>query len=581
MGTAAQPDMVLSIPAVSPLGKAIQQVMAMEVIRDRKLTRWRDTQAFIAPYSSAVEAGDLAYERNAENVIETSIFFARKTLAAFFASAMTNPSRVWFEWQFRNPDLMESEAAKQFLRDLNERAFIIKSQSNFYDVMTWNYEEWPTFATSCILIEEDEADVVRYVPFPIGSYALADDHKGRCTAVSRRFEMTVRQIVERFATKPDGTIDSNKLSPRIKSLIDARAYEERVEICHLVCPNDAFNPIKQTPEFFRYASLYWEWGAANATGAGGGFLAREGYREWPFMVYRWKRIAGDPFGVDAPGIATLADVKSAQQMESDKLMGIEKLVKPPMVAPADAGTLKLLPGSTNKIATRTGSQVGPIHETAPVAIQVIGMEQDRLKERIYQHWNTRLVLGLTATEGPEGGRDKTATEVNAMSQERMMVLGPVVESASYPLSVDAERLFAIMARRGFLPPVPPELEGEPLVIKYTSMLALALRSVGLSSLREYGYTQAEMFKLTGDPAILRRTDWSEWAQEVGDHMGISPNVQRSDEEVEAIARAEAEAIARQQKAEQDALEARTVKDLGTTPMNSDSALDALAGQGAV
>lgn len=577
MTSVVTPEPVLSIPALTPLGKAARQVIQMELVRDRKVPRWLDIQAFIAPYSSNVQQSDLAYERNAENVLESSVFFARKTLASFLASAMTNPSRIWSEWELANPDYAESEAAKQFTHDLNERRFTLLRQSNFYDEMATVYEEWPTYSTCVVLIEEDEEDVFRYVRFPIGSYGLADDHKGRCVAVSRRFTMTVRQVVERFATKPDGTIDRDKLSLRTRALVDNENYDTPIEIAHLVCPNDDFNPVKQTPEFFRFASLYWEWGATMADGPLGGFLAKEGYREWPFMVFRWGRIAGDPFGVGGPGTDTIADVKSLQQIESDKLMGIEKLVKPTTVSPTEAGHISLLPGVNNKVATRTGSQVGPLHTVDPVGITVAAEEQERVKERIYQHWYTRLVLSLTATEGAEGGRDKTATEINAMSQERFLVLGRTVESASYPFSVAADREFAIMQRRGFLPPVPPELEGEPLVIKYTSMLALAQRSVPLTSLREYALVMAETFKLTGDPAIMNRTNWSEWAQEVGDAMGVSPKVQNSDEEVAKIEQAQQAAAQAQAKAEQEALEAKTVKDLGTTPMNQDSALDALAG----
>lgn len=569
-------DTVLSVPALTPLGKAIQQVGAMEMLRDRKIPRWRDIQAFVAPYSTQIEIGDRNYERNADNVIDTSIFFARTTLASFCASAMTNPSRVWSEGSITNPLLKESEAAKQWIRDFNDRRTTLLSQSNFYDTMAWVYEEWPTFATAVVLIEEDEEDVFRYVPLGVGSYALADDAKGRCIAVSRRFEMTVRQVVERFATKPNGTVDTAKLSSRINALLKAEAYEEKVEVAHLVCPNDRFNPSKQTPEFFEFASLYWEWGNASATGPLGGFLAREGYREWPFMVFRWKRIAGDPWGVDSPGYATVADVKSLQQMESDKLMQIEKLARPATVAPSDAGPISLLPGAQNKVATRTGSQVGTIHDVVPIGVQITGQEQDRIKERMFQHWHTRLVMALTASEG-EGGRERTATEVQAIGQEKFLVLGRMVESAHYPFDTAFDREFAIMQRRGFLPEIPPDLEGEVIVPRYTSMLAIAQRSVGLSSLRDYGYSQAEMFKLTGDPAILRRTDWSEWAQEMGDHYGISPAVQRSDEEIAQIVRAEQERMAAMQEAERQKMASETVKNLAQSPTSGENALTALSG----
>ncbi len=576
MTTAVLPEPILTIPALTPLGKAARQVVAMEQIRDRKVPRWLDVQAFIAPYSSNVQQADLAYERNAENVLEGSIFFNRNTLGSFFATAMTNPSRIWSEWEFANPLLKESEAAKEFAYELNTRRFQLLARSNFYPTMDWVYEEWPTFATAVVLIEEDEEDVFRYVPFPIGSYALADDHKGRCCAVSRRFAMTVRQVVERFATKPDGTVDREKLSLRTKALVDNENYEAQIEIAHLVCPNDDFNPVKQTPDSWKYASLYWEWGATAGLGPNDGFLAREGYREWPFMVYRWKRIAGDPFGVDSPGIATLAEVKSAQQMESDKLMGIEKLVKPPTVAPTSAGFISLLPAAQNKVDTRTGNQVGPIHEVPPLGIQLVGEEQDKIAERIGRLRYTSLILALTATEGA-GGRERTATEIREIGTEKLLVLGRAVEAAHEALTTASEREYAIMARRGFLPPIPPELEGEPLLIKYTSMLALAQRSVGLNTSREYGLVIAEMAKLTGDPDILIRTDWSEWAQDIGDKFGVNPKVQRSDEEVAAIRQAQAQAQAEERQAMVAEQEAKAAKTLSETSMEGDTALTALQG----
>jgi hypothetical protein len=131
-----------------------------------------------------------------------------------------------------------------------------------------------------------------------------------------------------------------------------------------------------------------------------------------------------------------------------------------------------------------------------------------------------------------------------------------------------------------LPPPPPEIEGMPLAIEYTSSLGIAQRSVGLASLVQYGMTQAELFRATQDPAVLMRTNWSELAQAIGDRSGLPPKVQRSDDEVQEMLDAQAQAVAAQQQAEQRALEAKTVRDLGAAPMGEDTALTRVTESGA-
>lgn len=575
MTAAALPE-VLTAPTLTERGKAERLVFQMESTLSRKKPRFLDLQAFVSPYSSNVEWMTKAYDLNAIDVLDETIFYARTTLGSFFASAMTNPSRVWSQWNFTNPDLGESQAAKDFLYTLNQRRSSILSQSNFYDTMAWVYEEWPTFGTAVVLIEEDEEDVVRYVPWGIGSYGLADDHKGNCIAISRRFPMTVRQVVERFATRKDGSVDVSRLSAALGTMVRNDQWETQVEITHLICPNPAHDPTKADPEAFPFSSYYWESGSPLNEGMGG-FLAKEGYREWPAMVFRWKRIVGDPFGVDAPGIATLAANKSLQQMESDMLLAVEKLAKPPLVVPTELQNASLLPAARNAVNTRTGQTIGALHDTAPVAVQIISETQEKIRERIWSLWWTRLVLALTTTDG----RERTAREIEEISSEKFLVLGRVVESAAQAFRVASEREFAIMQRRGFLPEVPPELENEALDIEYTSLLAIAQKSVGLSALERFGGWIGEMAKLTGDAGMLLKLDTQQLVDEVAIRSGVPPRIIRSDEDVRKIERAQADAMAAERQAQLDEMASKTVKNLSQAPTDTDSALTALSDVGGV
>lgn len=572
-------------PPKSPRARAEALLRQMEQVRDPKMSRWRDLELYVAPYSANV-SGMLPRQDVAIEVLDETIFYCRDTLRSFFAGAMTNPAQRWSAWTLPDPTVRESEGAKEWLHTLNERRFTLLSQSNFYEIMNWAYGEWSVFATAVVLIEEDEDDVFRYVPWEIGSYAIADDAKGQPCALSRRFKMTLRQIVERFAMRPDGSVDEAVLSEHLRAQVRAGGWESEHEIAHLICPNPDHRPGARVGRAMAFSSYYWEWGRAEDVSGKGGFLAHEGYHEWPAMVFRWARLAGDPWGTNSPGYQTLGAVKSAQAMESDHLMMIEKAVKPPLVTPTALTNVNLLPGAHNKVDLRSGMMAGPLHQTDATAIEQARMSQDRVAERIYALWYTRLILASNSRDSlmsASGGstQPRTAEEIRQISAERFQILGPVVEAAAPAFRLGSDREFAIMLRRGFVPEAPPEIEGMPLAIEYTSALGLAQKSVGLSAIIDYAMTTAQIAKMTGDSAVLIRTDWSELAQAIGDRSGLPPNVQRTDEEVAEILEAQAAAAQKQAQAEQLALEARATKDLSSAQMGEDTALDRVVQAGGV
>ena len=160
---------VISIPAQSERGKAEELVRQMELDREPLMPLFHDLQEFVAPFTSNVDNDDRTFQSEAYSILDETILYAKSTLASFFSSAMTNPSRAWRVWKISDPDLSESQAVKEWEYTTNDRAMTILSRSNFYDTMAWVYEEWPTFATAVVMIEEDERDVFRYVPLPIGS----------------------------------------------------------------------------------------------------------------------------------------------------------------------------------------------------------------------------------------------------------------------------------------------------------------------------------------------------------------------------------------------------------------------------
>jgi len=108
-----------------------------------------------------------------------------------------------------------------------------------------------------------------------------------------------------------------------------------------------------------------------------------------------------------------------------------------------------------------------------------------------------------------------------------------------------DRIFNIMNRRGMLPPPPEELQGQPLRVEYTSVMAQAQKAVGIGSIERFvgfiGNMTAAGFQQAAD-----KLDVDQAIDEYGDMLGVPTTITKSDEQVQA----EREQRAQQQQAAQ-------------------------------
>jgi hypothetical protein len=123
------------------------------------------------------------------------------------------------------------------------------------------------------------------------------------------------------------------------------------------------------------------------------------------------------------------------------------------------------------------------------------------------------------------------------------------------------------------------LVGVPLRIDFVSVMAQALKSVGLASLDRLTIYVGGIVKETGDTSILDKIDFDQAVDEYGDMTGVPPRIIRPDDQVAAIRQSRAKQLQAQQAAEQAATLAPAAKQLSETQMGGDTALNALMGTG--
>lgn len=546
--------------------------------RSSFLSHWRELSDFILPrrsrfFTDDVNRGD---KRN-NKIIDSTATFASRTLAAGMMSGVTSPARPWFRLSTESFQLNEVQAVKQWLQVVEERMRAIFLKSNLYKVLPTLYGDMGTFATSALFMEEDLNDSVRFYNLPIGSYYLGLDEKLRPRFYWRDYQMTIHQIIEKFARDPEtNEINWDILSSHVKWLHDSGNDQARLDISHVVFPNPDYDPNRLESKFKRFASVYYERGISSTqsdanylTTEYDKFLRQSGFDYFPVLAPRWEVTGEDTYGTMSPGMMVLGDIKMLQTGERRIMQAVEKMVNPPMVGPSSLRNQKasILPGDITILDIQNGQQgFEPAHEVNP-RIQEMEVKQAQVRERINRAYHSDLFLMLANSDR----RQITATEILERREEKLLALGPVLEQLNQDLLDPLiDNTFSIMLKQGLVPDPPEELEGQDLKIEYISVMHQAQKTASLGSIERAAGFFGNLAQF--DPKVLDKINMDQMVDRYADVISLPPDLIRSDDEVAETRAARAKAQQQMQQVEMAKQAASAAKDLGNTPIDENSAL---------
>jgi len=224
---------------------------------------------------------------------------------------------------------------------------------------------------------------------------------------------------------------------------------------------------------------------------------------------------------------------------------VHKVVNPPMRVPAGyKQRLNLIPGAQNFVNSTQQDAVSPLYQINP-DIQAVSYKIDDVRRGIREGFFNDLFLMFTG----EGRSNITATEVLERSQEKMVMLGPVIERHQTEiLDPLLARMLGVLQRSGRMPPAPQELEGRALQVEYVSVLAQAQKLAGSNAIRQLTEQVGRMASVA--PSVLDKVDFDQCVDELASTSGVPARILRSDEDVAARREAAQAQIAELQTADQ-------------------------------
>jgi hypothetical protein len=553
--------------------------------RDSFRNYWRDLSKYILPRRSRFFITDTKRgDRRNFDIIDSTASLASRTLASGMMTGITSPARSWFNLAPSIKELETDANTKDYFKKVTEMMRIAFLRSNLYNILPTTYGDMGTFATGCIFMEEDAEDIVRFTSFPIGSYMIANDAKGRVRVFFREFQMSVRQIVEKFGNPVFGKekmIDWSNISEHVRNQYENGNTESMVSVGHMVLPNDDYRVGAIESKYKKFSSVYYELGSsststssASTTAYGDKFLSEKGFDFFPVLAPRWEVVGEDTYGTNAPGMVCLGDVRQLQFGEKRIASAIDQKVKPSMVGPTSLKSQKasILPGDITYLDEREGTKGFRRLFEIDFDTRELEGKQDQIRQRISRSYYEDLFLMLAQSDR----RQITAREIEERHEEKLLALGPVLERINQDLLDPLiENTFAIMDKQGLLPDAPEQLQGQEYKVEYVSIMAQAQKLAGIGSIERFTGFVGQMAGL--DPSIVNKLNLEEAVEVYGDLTGVPQNLITSKEDMEAIKAQQAQ----QAQAEQQAMEQQQAidasKTLSETKMDEGTALDELMG----
>lgn len=484
-----------------------------------------------------------------------------RVLAAGMMAGMTSPARPWFRLKTAD-DLMRHDSVKVWLAEVQSLMLSIFAQSNTYRALHSAYEELGCFGTHVNLVMPDFDNVIHLVPLTWGEYCIATNWKGEVDTVYREFQKTVSSIVDEFGW--------DNVSDTVKNLYRQNQLDSWITVVHAIEPRRDRDSSKLDTRNMPWKSVYFE-----LEGRKDKYLRESGFKSFPGLAPRWAVTGSDEYG-HSPGMECLGDIKQLKHEQLRKGQGIDYQTKPPLQAPTAmrGQEFDLLPGGVS--FADAANPTGGIRTAFETRLDLNYLLQDivDVRERIRSGFYADLFLMLSQNETGT----MTATEVAERHEEKLLMLGPVLERLQNELLSPLVNItFDRIMELGIAPPPPPEIEGMNVDVEFVSMLAQAQRAVQINGVDRWLVGVGSLINL-GKTEAGDKINTDELVDEYADMLGVPPSVVTPDDQVAAIRQARAAEAARQQEAARNADLAKAAGELGRVPTQgggSNLALDAI------
>lgn len=475
----------------------------LKLDREKWLSTCKEVSEYINPRNGRYNTTDRNLGNSRKNrILDPYARRAQRTLSAGLMSGMTSPARPWFKLTTSDTELAKDADVKQWLFDVSQIMQTMFAKSNIYRMLHAIYDELGLFGTAPAVLVGNFERVMHGFTLTAGEYCIGADTFGVIDSLYREYQMTTKAMVENFG---------DRCAPQVLDAYHRGRYDSWHTVLHAVEPRASRRDGNPLSTQMPYQSVYLD--------EQGRVLKVSGFKRFPVLCPRWDVCGSDLYGT-SPAMDALPGVKQLQVETLRKAQGIDMQSNPVRLMPAslkNSGS-SLLPGGT--IWANSSQEAELVRDPFMVKPDLQGLLLDiqDMRQQIDQMFFCDL---FRMFEG--NTQQMTAYEVSERQQEKMLMLGPVLERLDNELlSPLIQNAFDRLMEAGRIPEPPEAALGQELAIEYISVMAQAQKAADVNNQTRFLNSLGVIAQLK--PDVLDKFDADAAIDSLADAQGIDPKL---------------------------------------------------------
>ncbi|MBE7705431.1 MAG: hypothetical protein E7Z90_06455 [Cyanobacteria bacterium SIG29] len=449
-----------------------------------------------------------------KKIKDSTPLLAVRNFSSGMMSGATSPATNWFKVKVNNYGHEGNYHVKTWCNSVENIFRDIFNSSNLYRILPSVYKQIGVFGISVLALQSDENSILRCQLLPVGSYRIAKNYKGEVDTICRVYMETAKNLYDKFGEE--------NVSKEVLNAIHSNRYEELFEIVHFVEPNKDFMPDSVWAEDKEFISVYYEQASSEDK-----FLSKSGFDKFPYAVFESEVNGEDVYPSECPGINALPDVKQLMSMVIDEGKAVKKMISPTYKGPASLKNKKMIDAPAAFIEEdENGRGLSPIYEVNPRVLEVDSIIE-KLKQSIKEiFYNDLFAMILNTAE-----RSRTATEVNELKEEKMVLLSPLLQQIHNGLNKIIDWVFQECIFLNILPTPPLEIMGSNMDIEFVSTLAQAQKATKIAAMERFTTFTINLAQSL-DSSLKNKLNANKIIDDYADFANISPEQIVPTQEVE-------------------------------------------------
>lgn len=464
-------------------------------------SHWQEVEDHIVPRKNTITTTRTDGAKRTFQLLDNVGVHSNELLAGALHSMLTNPDTFWFEYTSGNLVLDNDDEVRMWLQAAQRETHNVINNSNFQTEVHELYIDLGSIGTAAQLIEEDEADVVRFSTKFIREYFIRENRRGVVSELYREWDSSPSKLVSEFGIEV--------LPEKVKKMFE-KGDECKVKCIHAVYPKLITGDTSKAHMTYISQYILPEYDVEIHAGE---------FAEFPYVVPRFSKASGEVYG-RSPGMTALPELKILNKMNETMLRGAQKMVDPPIQMPDDGFVMPIVttPGGINYYRSGTQELIKPIFNATNIEFgyQAMADRRQRVRDAFY----------VDQLKLQQGGPQMTATEVMQRTEDAMRLLGPLLgRMQSEFLRPMIDRVFSIMVKRQLIPPAPQALQGQKLDVRYSSLIAKSQRMNEMQNINRVVQTLAPFIQI--DPTVADNINGDAAARIIAGGYGVPAELMRS------------------------------------------------------